>query len=332
MMHNKNELLHNKTIVITGASSGAGRAIAIEYARHGAKLVLAARRKEALEELVEACNAYGAIAIAQPTDVTDTQQVNLLANKAYAFGGSIDVWVNNAGVMAAGEFAETPQEIYEKVIQTNLLGYMHGAHAALHFFKRQQYGLLINNISVGGWFPVPYGAAYSASKFGLKGFTEALRGEIRNYHAINICDLYPAFLDTPGMQHAANYTGKALKPAPPIYDPQEVAKAVVSVTLKPRESVVVGSIAHAMRAAHFLFPALSRNITAKIIESYLKQAPASALTAGNILNDVPYGTSIHGGWALSKRKTKTATTALLLTGIATGLYYLLQTKKKAILQ
>jgi short-subunit dehydrogenase len=129
--------------------------------------------------------------------VTIAEQVQDLASKAYEFGGSIDVWVNNAGVLAVGEFDKTPIEITDQVIRINLMGYLHGAHAVLPFFKDQQKGILINNISVGGWFPVPYGVGYSASKFGLKGFSEALRGELSGYPGIKICDLFPVFLILP---------------------------------------------------------------------------------------------------------------------------------------
>src|SRR5215216_854414 len=97
---NKEDLM-DKTVVITGASSGAGRAAAIEFARHGAKVVLAARREEALDEVCQECNHLGAIAIGVPTDVTDAQAVQRLAEAANEFGGGIDVWVNNAGVLAA---------------------------------------------------------------------------------------------------------------------------------------------------------------------------------------------------------------------------------------
>ena len=167
--------LRQKTVVITGASSGAGRAIAIEFAKQHATLVLAARRKEALEEVAAECNSLGAITTVIPTDTRDAAAIHELANSAVALNGVIDVWINNAGVLAAGAMEEVPAEVNEDVIRTNLLGYVHGAHAVLPYFKRQGYGTLVNNISVGGWFPTPYAAAYSASKFGLRGFFEALK-------------------------------------------------------------------------------------------------------------------------------------------------------------
>jgi short-subunit dehydrogenase len=325
--------LREKTIVVTGASSGAGRATAIQFARHGAKIVLAARNLEALHEVEAICREMGALALAVKTDVTDAEAMKTLAATAAEFGGSIDVWVNNAGVLAAGEFTETPIEIHEQVIRTNLMGYIHGAHAVVPYFKKQQYGVLINNISVGGWFPVPYGLGYSASKFGLRGYSEALRGELSQYRNIHICDLFPAFLDTPGIQHAANYSGKILRPAPPVYDPQKVARSIVSVAQHPKKSVV-GSVSNLLRLAHFLLPAVTRSVTARVMNAYLKNADASPETSGNLFAPAHFGTSIHGGWNLTtdpKTRKKNLMTSIAITGLATGvvIFGILKMKKKS---
>jgi short-subunit dehydrogenase len=285
-----------KVVVVTGASSGAGRAIAVELAKEGAQLVLAARREEALTEVVQECNEVGGQAIALVTDVKEMLDVHQLAKETVKQFGAIDVWVNNAGVLAAGAFDEIPAEVNEDVIRTNLFGYIHGAQAALPIFKQQGYGLLINNISVGGWFATPYMTAYSASKFGLRGFFESLKGELKAFPDIHICDLYPGFLDTPGIQHAANYTGKYLRPAPPVYDPRRVARAVVSVIRHPREKKIIGASSLFLKTASVFFPGLSRNITASVIRRYLAKADETGTTSGNILHPVEFGTGIDGGW------------------------------------
>ncbi|ANE49159.1 SDR family oxidoreductase [Flavisolibacter tropicus] len=315
--------LQGKVIVITGASSGVGRATALALARKSASVVLAARRDTVLDEVAEECKTLGGKALVVPTDVTDGDAIKILAAAAEEWGGHIDVWVNNAGVLAAGPFEETPVDVHDQVIKTNLLGYIHGAHAVLPIFKQQGYGILVNNISVGGWFPTPYAVGYSASKFGLRGFSEALRGELHQWPQIHVCDLYPAFLDTPGIQHAGNYTGHPLRPAPPVYDPQKVAEAISRLVLHPRPSTVVGGMASFLRIAHGLFPALSRNITANTMEFYFKRADSIKNTDGNLFEPAEYGTSIHGGWRTPPTpRQKAFTNALLVAGLAVGLLWL----------
>jgi short-subunit dehydrogenase len=309
--------LKDRRVVITGASSGAGRAIAVELARHGCKLALAARREDALKNIMEECASLGSEVFYLHVDVKDANDHQQLAQETIRHLGRIDVWINNAGVLAAGAFDEIPSEVNEDVVRTNLLGYIHGAHAVLPHFKQQGYGVLINNISVGGWFPTPFMSAYCASKFGLRGFFESLKGELQDYPDIRVCDLYPAFLDTPGIQHAANFTGKMLRPAPPVYDPRQVARAVVKLIQHPQSQKAIGAAAIGLKLAHALFPTLSRNITASIIQKYLRHADPIEPTSGNVLRTVEYGTSIDGGWR-KDRPLSVGTAALLVTAALAG--------------
>lgn len=311
-----------KVVVITGASSGVGRAIALAFARTGAQLVLAARRMQPLAEVVMQCEEAGGSATAVITNVSVAQEVQALADAAMNFGGRIDVWVNNAGVLAAGAFDETPIAVHDQVIRTNLMGYIHGAHAVLPYFKDQGYGVLINNISVGGYTPTPYAVGYSASKFGLRGFSQSLKGELSKWPHIHICDVYPAFLDTPGIQHAANYTGHYIKPAPPVYDPQRVARTIVSLASEPQDSVMVGGMASVLRVASATAPRLLRRGTAWFMERYFKNAEPLPLTPGNVLLPVDYGTSIHGGWNSQADAAARKKTALLVAGVVVGLLLL----------
>lgn len=312
--------VNGKTIVITGASSGAGRAAAIEFAKYGTKLVLAARNEPFLQEVADECAELGAETLIVPTDVTDSKAMINLANAANDWQGHIDVWINNAGVLAAGPFDEMPMALHEQVIHTNLLGYMNGAHAVLPFFKKQNAGILINNISIGGYVPVPYGAGYTASKFGLRGFSESLKAELTQWPEIYVCDLFPAFLDTPGIIHAGNYTGKALKPAPPVYDPQRVAQAMVAVVRSPKSTSYVGSISSLLKLGHALFPELMTNTTGRIIRSYLKKAHPIELTDGNVYNTVNYGMAVNGGFGLpgKPRGYRKYAGAVMLVGLVTG--------------
>lgn len=143
--------LQDKTIVITGASSGAGRAAALQFAPHRCNLVLAARNEVALNEIKDECESLGARVLVVPTDTSDARAMIGLANAADDWQGGIDVWINNAGILVAGDFDRTPMAVHEQVIKTNLLGYMNGAHAVLPLFKQRGAGIIINNISIGGF-------------------------------------------------------------------------------------------------------------------------------------------------------------------------------------
>lgn len=168
-MENAEQSLHGKTVVITGASSGVGRAAAEAFATLGANVVIVARGQKGIDEAVSFCNNLNGTAVGVSADMSIERDVERVAGEALKITGKIDIWINNAGVMASGKFEEIPMEIHEQVIKTNLFGYMHGAYNAIRIFKEQNEGILINNVSIGGFMPAPYSAVYSASKYG-KGY------------------------------------------------------------------------------------------------------------------------------------------------------------------
>jgi len=303
-------------IVITGASSGIGAITAVELARRANRLVLAARNAEALKEVASECARRGGAALVQPTDVGDANAVRQLAEAAAQHFGRIDVWINNAGVGAVGPLEETPIEAHERVIRTNLLGYLHGAHAVLPYFKRQRAGVLINVNSLGGWVPAPYAAAYTASKFGLRGLSEALRGELFDWPNIHVCDVYPAFIDTPGLRHAAHYSLGRIKPLPPVYPASDVANAIVSLIRRPRESVTVGASAIVARAAYALFPRLVRDGMALLTKKTLQRTSGNVASSGNLFDSPHDEPRISGNFAW---RNPAAALTVMGIGLATGI-------------
>lgn len=294
------------TIVITGGSSGIGYATALAFAREGANVVLAARGAEALERAAQACRQAGGAALAVPTDVTEPDQVQALADRAISEFGRIDVWMNNVGTGAVGRFDQVPVQAHRRVIEANLLGHVYGSHAVLPHFRRQRRGVLINMISVGGWAAGPYAASYAASKFGLRGFSESLRAELADLPEVSVCEVYPTFVDTPGLRHGANYSGKNLRPPPPMLDPREVAAAVVELARRPRPSLMLGSVAWPARIAHGLAPNLSASVTRRIMDAGFRAAEPSADTEGNLFQP-SRGHDIDGGFRHDRRpRTGTA--------------------------
>ena len=302
-------------VVITGASSGIGRATAHEFARQGATLVLAARDKTALHDVAEECHRFGGQARFIVADVTKPEDMQRLAQSAIEAAGRIDVWVNNAGVGALGAFEEIPVEDHARVIQTDLVGQINGAYAVLPHFKQRGRGILINNISLGGWTPQPYAASYSAAKFGLRAFAESLQGELHHWSDIHVCNVYPAVMDTPGFRDGSNYTGRAVKPVPPVYDPRRTARMIVKLARHPQSSVYVGLPAMIARLTHGL-PGYSR-LNASLVDFALKRARPMTNSSGN-LHAPPSGERRIDGGFRSPDGHRKAVMAATLGGVLAG--------------
>lgn len=287
---------HRRVVAITGASSGIGRASALGFAERGAALVLIGRGEAALESLATACLDAGGQALVVVEDVTRPDGLENALVAALQRFGRVDVWVNAAGVGAVGAFDATPMSAHARVIETDLIGYMRGAHAVLPQFKAQGRGVLINLLSIGSWTPAPYATSYSAAKFGLRGFTDALRGELQPWPAIHVCDVYPSFVDTPGLQHGANYVGVELKPPPGVVSPEAVARAVVGLADRPRRQVVVGRGVTALaRIARALAPQTTINLMRHGLDAYFAFGRPAPVGAGNLFA-ASHGAAIHGGW------------------------------------
>ncbi|RYE11836.1 MAG: SDR family oxidoreductase [Sphingobacteriaceae bacterium] len=320
--------LNRQVIVVTGASSGVGRATALEFARYRCTIILAARQQNELEEVAAVCQKLGAKVLAVPTDVTDENSVNALARAAYDFGGQINVWVNIAGVAIMGEFNAVPMAEHEKVIRTNLLGAVYGAYAVLPYFKKQESGTIINMNSVGGWVATPYSVSYSVSKFGLRGYSEALRAELYRFPQIHVCDVFPAFLDTPGTHHAGNYIGKVLKPVPPVISTTKIAGVIVDLAVNPRNSVTVGAVAYLVRLSNALFPGAAEFFMAKGLETYMKVGKDAPITSGSIVNPTGTYNQISGGYTSKTIAEKRVSTVAGIAAAAAGVLFLISKIRK----
>jgi short-subunit dehydrogenase len=291
--------ISDSVVVITGASSGIGRATALAFAERGAVVVLAARREGPLHELASECERAGGRALAMPLDVTDEGAVQELARRAIETFGRIDVWVNNAAVTLFGRFEETPPEAYRRVIETNLFGYIYGARAALPVFREQGSGMLVNVSSIVSKVAQPYTSAYGLTKAAIRSLGMSLREELMldGQHDIHVCTVMPATIDTPFFQQAANYTGRAVKAMPPVYPAEEVAHTILSLAEKPQHEVFVGRSARMLSAQHTLAPTMAERMMAMMVDKqHLYGDRPADPTPGNLFEPMPQYASISGGW------------------------------------
>lgn len=290
--------LKESVAVITGASSGIGRATALEFAAKGASVVVAARRELALDDLVSEIEHQGGRALAVPTDVTDQQAMDALANRAVEAFGRIDIWVNDAGVILFGRFVDTPAEDFRQVIETNFFGQVHGARAVLPIFRGQGYGTLINVASVDARVPQVDASAYTASKHAVRSFGMNLRQELLldGEKDIHVVTILPMPIDTPIFQHGGNYTGKKIKAPRPVYPADTVVEAMVQAVRKPKQEIYAGGTGRLASLSMKLVPGVTEH-TMTIMEKE-QEIPGSSApsTSGNLFTPSDDEPSVSGGW------------------------------------
>ncbi len=240
----------SRVVVLTGASSGIGKAAALAFAARGDRLVLAARGRKDLESVAAAC---GGDPLVVPTDITQGHEVDELAEAAVDRFGRIDLWVDSAAVMAYGRFEDIPANVFDRVVTTDLLGTANIARAALRRFRVQGHGTLILCSSLLAHITAPYMSAYCTAKWGLRGLVRTLRQETRDAPDIHVCTVVPGSVDTPIYTSAANYAGAVGRPPPPVDSPERIAGAIAKVADRPRAETSVGL---ANRFAQFGFVAM----------------------------------------------------------------------------
>ncbi|MFY1684062.1 SDR family NAD(P)-dependent oxidoreductase [Micromonospora sp. WMMD730] len=314
----------SRVVVVTGATSGIGRAAALEFAGRGDLLVLAARSPESLAEVRRECHDAGAGRVRTvPTDVTDPDMLDALADTAVREFGRIDVWVHTAAVMAYGRFEELPAEVFDRVVRTDLLGAAGVVRVALRRFRAAGGGTLILTGSVLGHVTAPYMSGYVTSKWGLQGLVRTVQQEARELPGVHVCLVTPGSVDTPVYQRAANYLGRAGRPPLPITTPQRVARAVARCADRPRREVSVGRVNLLMRGGFTLLPGVYDALVGPLMRRGGLTGQAVAPHDGVVFAPDPAGAAVRGGWlpelsALLRRSAVPAgrTAASIGTGVA----------------
>ncbi|MDN3427499.1 SDR family NAD(P)-dependent oxidoreductase [Microbacterium sp. APC 3898] len=280
------------TVVVTGASSGFGKGIAEQLAADGANVVLAARRTGLIEELAA---ELGDRALAVTTDVSKQEEVARLMAAAESRFGKVDVWINNAGLGIMGSFTDVPLDDMLRLVDINLKGMVYGSHCALRHFKENRSGTLINMSSFISSVPLPFGAVYCATKYGIAGLTAGLHleMEMEGWKDIHVCMVHPWVTDTPWPEHSGNYSGHEITLGP-VDAPETVIAAVIDLIDRPQESVEIGIKSKAAIVSKQMMPHITEKLNGALLLEMLKAAPIAKNTSGSIHSPRPEGIAVSG--------------------------------------
>ena len=283
-------------VVITGASSGVGRACARAFARGGADLALLARGADGLDAAAAEGRAAGVRAIAIPTDVADHAQVEEAAERAVRDLGPIGVWVNNAMLSVFSPVKELEAEEVRRVTEVTYLGCVHGTLAALRRMLPRDEGVIVQVGSALAYRAIPLQAAYCAAKHAIEGFTEALRCELLHDESnVRVTMVQLPALNTPHFGVVRSRLPRHPKPVPPIFEPELAADAVVWAASHPRRELVVGFSTRRALLANKIAPGLVDKYLARSgYDAQQTDAPVAPDRPDNLWDAAPGDRGAHG--------------------------------------
>lgn len=288
-----------KTVVITGASAGLGRAMVREFAKHGANVGMIARGTDGLQGANQEVLELGGQPYIAQADVSNADEVENAAQKIEDFFGSIDVWVNNAMLSVFGPFKKMEMRDFEHVTAATYLGQVYGTHAALKRMIPKDKGTVILIGSALAYRGIPLQSAYCGSKHAIHGFFESLRSElIHDKSNIHLSMVQLPAMNTTQFGWVKSYLKNKPKPMGKIYEPEVAARAVVRIAKHPEREVYVG------------YPTLETIIGNKIVPDYLDHylartgykgqqtnEPVSSDRQNNLWKPVPGDRGAHGTFA-----------------------------------
>ena len=268
----KADAFRGQAVIVTGASAGIGKALALQLARQGARMAIAARRAERLEQVAADCRALGAEALVVPTDVADEAQCIALVEKTVAAFGRLDMLINNAGTGAEGLLEELPDlTLFKHVMDVNFYGTVYCTYYAVKHLKQTQ-GRIVNISSLSGRTPLPSYASYIASKHAIQGFSDSLRMELAKA-GVSVTMICPYYVATGLLQRMAEKS-KPRGPAGRGIDPDKVmtadhcAQIVLKSAARRKREVLMGP-SWLIVWLRLIAPGLSDKV---IIEMFLKPA------------------------------------------------------------
>jgi NAD(P)-dependent dehydrogenase (short-subunit alcohol dehydrogenase family) len=231
----------SQVVVITGASSGVGRAAAVAFARQGARMGLLARGRKGLEGAKRDVEAAGGEGLVLEADVADAQAVDDAAARVEKELGPIDVWVNNAMVTVFAPFDEIEPDEFRRVTEVTYLGFVHGTLAALKRMKPRDGGTIVQVGSALAYRGIPLQSAYCGAKHAIQGFNESLRCELLHDRSnVRLTMVQLPAVNTPQFDHCRSRMPRKPQPVPPIFQPELAAEAILWAAKHARREVYVG--------------------------------------------------------------------------------------------
>ena len=286
-----------EVVLITGASSGIGRATALELAGRGAQLVLVARGEEALVATADQARAAGAgEVLVHPADVTDEDAIRKAVDSTVRQFGRLDAVVHAAQVMAYGTIEEVPREVFEAVVDTAVHGTAVVARVVLPVFREQGAGHLVVVNSLLGQVATPLMGSYIAAKWGQLGLVRVLQQETRDVPGIDVSIVQPGGVDTPIYFQAASWTGSTGRPPPPVYSAPRLGRRVVSLLDRPRRQVQAGILNPLITAAFRLAPGVYDFLVGPLLQRLAIANDDVPPTTGNVFASRPQGNATDGRW------------------------------------
>ena len=258
------------TVVVTGASAGVGRATAIAFARMGWNVALIARGREGLESAKRDVEAAGGRGLVLPLDVADAEAVFAAADRVIAEWGSIDVWINDAMATIFAPVKDITPEEFRRVTEVTYLGQVHGTMAALKHMRPRNEGTIVQVGSALSYRAIPLQSAYCGAKFAIRGFTDALRSELKHERSrIRLTMVQLPAVNTPQFDWARSRLPRKLQPVPPIYQPEAIAREIVRAAREAPRELWIGTPALKAIFGTMVLPLLGDHILAQ--EGYTGQ-------------------------------------------------------------